>query len=118
VKHLFALALFIPAYIMLAQDTSSDAGSTREVRGQTIVSEELPKAELTFARPFRYVGSQRVNLYGNADAEQYLFVTAGRDAVVKRFYWVQFEHFLAVKLANLRLCARADDDHRWNDFHL
>jgi len=66
----------------------------REVRGQTIISNELPKAELTFAKDFRYVGGQDVNLYGMADAEQHIFVVAGANGVVDRFYWVQFEHRL------------------------
>ncbi len=66
----------------------------REVHGQTIVSNELPKAELTFAKDFRYVGGQQVNLYGMAEAEQHVFVVAGAGGVVERFYWVQFEHRL------------------------
>jgi len=68
--------------------------SLREVRGQTIISNELPKAELTFGKDFRYVGGQNVNLYGMAEAEQHIFVVAGASGVVERFYWVQFEHRL------------------------
>jgi hypothetical protein len=67
--------------------------SLREVQGQTIISNEVPRANLTFGKDFRYVGGQKVNLYGNADAEQHIFVVS-RDRVVERFYWVQFEHFL------------------------
>jgi hypothetical protein len=66
----------------------------REVRGQTIISNELPKADLTISKDFRYVGGQRVNLYGMADAEQHVFVVAGTSGAVQRFYWVQFEHRL------------------------
>lgn len=66
----------------------------REVRGQTILSNELPKADLTFSKDFRYVGGQQVNLYGMAEAEQHIFVVAGASGVVERFYWVQFEHRL------------------------
>ena len=70
------------------------AGSVplREVRGQTLISSERPKAELTFAKGFGYVGGQQVNLYGMAEAEQHVFVVAGTNGVVERFYWVQFEH--------------------------
>lgn len=94
-KHLPALALLIIPFLTFAQETRSQTTSERrEVRGQTIISKALPKAELTFAREFRYVGSQQVNLYGNAEADQYIFVTAGRDSVVEKFYWIQFEHFL------------------------
>ena len=66
----------------------------RQVDGQTIISKELPAADLTFAREFRYVGGQSVNLYGNADAEQHLFVSGESSGMVRSFYWVQFEHFL------------------------
>lgn len=67
-------------------------GPLRAVRGQTIISNELPKADLTFARDFHYVAGQRVNLYGVADAEQHIFVVPGKSSVVEKFYWVQFEH--------------------------
>ena len=76
------------------QSTHASAQWLREVRGQTIISNELPAAELKFGKAFRYMGGQRVNLYGNADAEQHLFVKAGMRGTVERFYMVQFEHFL------------------------
>ncbi|HEX6627850.1 MAG TPA: hypothetical protein VF105_07845 [Gemmatimonadaceae bacterium] len=66
----------------------------REVKGQTIVSNQLPAADLTFADDFRYVGSQVVNLYGTAFAEQHLFVAGHTSGPVDRFYWIQFEHYL------------------------
>ena len=65
----------------------------REFRGQTLISNELPAAELTVSKDYRYLGGQRVNLYGNADAEQHLFVKAGATGQVERFVWMQFEHF-------------------------
>jgi hypothetical protein len=79
---------------VVAQNPPGSVGTPREVRGQTVISTELPAAELTFGKDFRYVGGQRVNLYGNADAEQHLFVKTGSGGTVERFYWVQFEHFL------------------------
>jgi hypothetical protein len=54
----------------------------------------LPKAELTVAKQFAFIGAQRVNLYGNAEAEQYLLVKIGGNKTADRFYWIQFEHFL------------------------
>ena len=94
-NHLLTVALLILACIMLAQETRSQSSAKmREVRGQTITSKALPKADLTFAREFHYVGSQQVTLYGNAEAEQYLFAKAGDSGAVEKFYWVQFEHFL------------------------
>jgi hypothetical protein len=88
----------IPAVLLatfaFAQNPAAPAGpALREVKGQTILSKELPEAELTFGKDFRYIGGQRVNLYGNADAEQHLFVKAGNRGAVESFYWVQFEHF-------------------------
>ena len=88
------LAVAILASAAVAQEAPTSASSLRSVRGQTIVSNELPPAELTFSKDFRYVGGQRVNLYGMADAEQHIFVQAGSNGVVKRFCWVQFEHRL------------------------
>jgi hypothetical protein len=77
----------------LAQNTPAPS-VRRQVHGQTIISNELPAADLTFDKEFRYVGAQVVNLYGNADAEQHIFIKAGAGGPVQAFYWVQFEHFL------------------------
>ena len=76
------------------ETTTTNVQALPYVKGQTIVSKEFPRAELTMGKDFRFAGTQRVNLYGNADAEQYLFVKVGPRRVVDRFYWVQFEHFL------------------------
>ena len=70
------------------------ANAVRHVRGRTIVSEGFPRAELRVQNGFRYLGTQKINLYGVAEAEQYLFASPGPDQIVKRFYWIQFEHFL------------------------
>lgn len=77
----------------------------RHVQNQTLISNELPAADLTFGDDFQYVGAQVVTLYGNgpeatAEAEQHLFVKAAPNRSssthwpVKSFYWVQFEHRL------------------------
>ena len=68
------------------------AQNLRSVQNNTIISPELPKADITFDRAFRYVGGQQVNLYGMADAEQHLFVKGDHNGVIDAFYWVQFEH--------------------------
>jgi hypothetical protein len=77
----------------VAQQAAPSAPSLRSVDGQTLVSNELPRADLTFSKEFHYVGGQKLNLYGNAEAEQHIFVVS-HDRAVERFYWVQFEHFL------------------------
>lgn len=86
----FASAMLVSAAIA-QQSPATDA--LREVQDQTIISNTLPRADLTFGKDYHYVGGQKVNLYGNADAEQHIFVVS-HDHVVERFYWVQFEHFL------------------------
>lgn len=93
IKTVAALALFIIAAFGQTTDTTN-ARPVRVIKGRTIFSQELPKAELTIAKGFRFAGTQRVNLYGNAEAEQYLFVKVGPHRTVRKFYWVQFEHFL------------------------
>jgi len=83
-------SISIPA---LAQNAPTPS-LQRKVEGQTINSSELPAADFTFGKEFHYVGGQAVNLYGNADAEQHLFVKGAESGPVQAFYWVQFEHFL------------------------
>lgn len=91
------LAAFTPLIVMFASMTlsqqTSNSETLREVQNQTLISNQLPRADLTFGKDYHYVGGQKVNLYGNADAEQHIFVVS-HDHVVERFYWVQFEHFL------------------------
>lgn len=93
--HSFSFAAFFllitaAGHLCAAQDSTD---LLRKVQGQTILSPEVPKAELTFAKEFHYVGGQRVNLYNMADAEQHLFVKA-KGGTIDAFYWVQFEHRL------------------------
>ena len=49
---------------------------------------------LTIRGGFRFIGTQKINLYGKANAEQYLFARPDTDNIVEAFYWIQFEHFL------------------------
>ena len=49
-----------------------------------------------------YVGAERFNLYGVADAEIHVFVEADAAKKMQRLYWVQFESYLP------------DNDHRYN----
>ena len=72
----------------------TNANAVRHVRGRTVFSEESPKVELSVGKGYRFIGTQQVNLYGVAEAEQYLFARQGRDNTVESFYWIQFEHFL------------------------
>jgi hypothetical protein len=89
-----AMVVLLGAATSVHGTDRQNAGPTRHVTGNTITSGESPKAELSIAKEFRFIGTQTVNLYGNADAEQFLFVTPGPGNTVDRFYWLQFEHFL------------------------
>jgi hypothetical protein len=87
------LTLVVSPSLALAQ-TPPLPPVQRQVHDQTLVSAELPAADFTFAKEFHYVGAQVVNLYGNAIAEQHLFVEPDANGGVARFYWFQFERFL------------------------
>jgi hypothetical protein len=72
----------------------TDTSAVRHIKGRTIFSEESPKVQLSIRRGLRFIGTQQVNLHGNAEAEQYVFARSGRDKIVEQFYLIQFEHFL------------------------
>jgi hypothetical protein len=72
----------------------TDTSAVRHIKGRTIFSGESPTAKLSIPRGFRFIGTQQVNLHGNAEAEQYVFARSGHDNIVQRFYLIQFEHFL------------------------
>jgi hypothetical protein len=76
----------------LAQTAPDASTKLRPVHDNTIISPELPKADLTLGNAFRYLGGQKVNLYSMAEAEQHLFVRGGSNGVIDAFYWIQFEH--------------------------
>jgi hypothetical protein len=88
--------IILPIVIAFAQNVPAPhtPQTQRQVQDQMLTSNELPAAAFTFSEDYRYVGGQVVNLYGNADAEQHLFVKASREGAVEKFYWIQFEHFL------------------------
>lgn len=84
--------LIFCATLLLAVSPRALAQTLRPIRNNTILSPDLPKADLTFSSTFRYAGGQQVNLYGMADAEQHLFVKGRQNGVIEAFYWIQFEH--------------------------
>ena len=93
-KELYAAALTaLFSALVLAQNASTPS-LQRQLHGQTLISNELPAADFTFDKEFRYIGGQVVNLYGNAEAEQHLFAKAVSTGPVLAFYWVQFEHLV------------------------
>jgi hypothetical protein len=93
-KIVAAIGLVILAAFLTGAQKAPGPTVSRYVQGQTLISGELPSAQITFSAAYRYVGAQVVSLYGNAEAEQHLFVRGPEPGPVQSFYWVQFEHFL------------------------
>lgn len=67
---------------------------SRKVKGQKLISGQLPAVQLKFDKAFKYAGGQSFILYDVANAEQHFFVDADNTGSIKRFYWVQFEGYL------------------------
>lgn len=92
-----SVALFF-TLLLSSLALSQNSPVQRKVQNQTITSNELPAADLTFAKDFRYIGAQVLTLYGNgqatSEAEQHLFVKGPESGTIQSFYWVQFEHRL------------------------
>jgi hypothetical protein len=88
-----AIPLLILASLLTVAQNTPRRTARRYVQGQTLISDECPAAQLTFSAAYCYIGAQIVSLYGNAEAEQHLFVRGPESGPVQRLYWVQFEHF-------------------------
>jgi hypothetical protein len=71
----------------------SRAATLREVEGGTLISPADPAASLAFNKAFPFAGGQTIDILKVAGAEQYFFIDAAADHSIRRFYWVQFEHY-------------------------
>lgn len=91
-----ATGLALGAATLAYGSDGTDASAVRHIQGRTIFSDELPKARLGIRRDLRFVGSQQVNIHGNAEAEQYVFARWDRNNIVSKFYLIQFERFLPI----------------------
>ena len=89
-----ALCLLLGSTAFVHGADDANANALRHTKGRTLISEGFPKAQFSIGKGFRFMGTQRVNLLGNAEAEQYIFAKPGRDNVAQQFYLIQFEHFL------------------------
>lgn len=87
-KNMLALLLLLAPSIVGAQSAPA-----REVRGDTLVSGADPVATFVFSEPFRFAGRQTIDILEVAGAEQFFFVEIAADSSIRRFYWVQFEHY-------------------------
>ena len=86
------LLILVPG--CFAQKTSADLKNIRVAKGNTLISDSLPKLKLKFGKDFKYVGGQTFILYDVARAEQHFYVDADKDGRISRLYWVQFEGYL------------------------
>lgn len=106
-KVLFLFAVFVIigalsgiAYIQpvatsqATKETEAGQQQMRSVKGQVLISTEIPTLRLKFDKAFKYVGGQNFILYDVARAEQHFFVDADKQGRIKRLYWVQFEGYL------------------------
>jgi hypothetical protein len=83
-----AILVTLLSSILVAQ-----AAPLRVVEGNTLVSTADPAASLKVDKSFSYVGGQTIDIMKVAGAEQHFFVDAAADRSIRRFYWVQFEHY-------------------------
>jgi len=77
-----------------AETLPPDRSSTDRGVASAVVAPTTPPARAIVDSSYRYVGRQTIRLFGNADAEQHMFVIADPAGGVRRFCWIQFEHFL------------------------
>ena len=81
--------------LALAQSpTKAESNQMRRVKHQVLTSTHLPSIRVRFDKTFKYVGSQKFILYGRSQVEQYFFVDANNQQLIKRMYMVQFEGYL------------------------
>jgi hypothetical protein len=78
---------------VIGSDLAGQGTPTRQVTGRTLVSQNEPAATFVFDSSFQYAGSQVIDIMKVAGAEQYFFLQTGPDRSIRRFYWVQFEHY-------------------------
>jgi hypothetical protein len=88
------LLLLLPLIGCFAQSTPPTLQNTRVAKGNTLVSDSLPKLKLKFGKDFKYAGGQTFILYDVARAEQHFYVDADSQGRISRLYWVQFEGYL------------------------
>ncbi len=79
--------------ILLSSTLGSQAAPLREVNGGTLISTADPTASFILDKSFRYAGGQSIDILKVAAAEQYFFIDAAADRSIRRFYWIQFEHY-------------------------
>jgi hypothetical protein len=84
----------LPGFALAQSSANTEPPQTRRVKGQVLISTDLPSIRLRFDKRFKYVGSQKFILYDRAQVEQHFLVDADDQRRIKRMYMVQFEGYL------------------------
>ena len=79
--------------ILPAVTSAQAAASLRPVHGDTLISTMDPAGRFIVGAPFRSAGGQVIDILRVAGAEQQFFIDAAPDSTIRRFYWIQFEHY-------------------------
>jgi hypothetical protein len=78
---------------LLSSTLRAQAAPLREVNRDTLISIADPAASFVPGKSFHYAGGQTIDILKVAGAEQYFFIDAAADHSIRRFYWIQFEHY-------------------------
>jgi hypothetical protein len=69
----------------------------RTIQGHSVTDVASPRLRIQLPKTAKFAGSERWMLFGVADCEVEVFVEAGKNKVVQRYYWIQFEGYLPDK---------------------
>src|ERR1700761_2722045 len=75
------LALAVSTFVHRSAQTN--APSPLQVQGSPHFSGDSLKVALSVAKYFHFIGTQTVNLYGNAEAEQFVFAKRSQDGTLE-----------------------------------
>ncbi len=79
--------------VMLPFMATAQTLPERPFRDGKLVSKAGPPVTLEPGKAFHYAGGQVIDIFKVAGAEQHFFVEVAPDSAIRRFYWVQFEHY-------------------------
>lgn len=92
------IAIAVAAF-PVASFAATPAPNQGSVKGNTLASSAFPVGSISIDRKFNYIGTTSFVLYEVADCEIHVFAELDGKRV-QRFYWIQFEGYLATKPHN------------------
>jgi hypothetical protein len=87
------ISIFVAALGLAATRQAASQQNPYSVTKGRLTSAMQPDIRIDVDTALEYVGSQRWILYGNAQAEQHLFVHRSPQGV-ERYLWIQFEEYI------------------------